>query len=208
MKKPYNRNSKWNSLFLTLSTMALQVAADQFALHRTSKRVSESIKKGTQDIYGDRIGLTKLHTNPKYKTTSDKKLQPVIPSADIFKGLVDQSEQNEGLPSAAQCAVHLEFLAVLHELRERIVHSKELDDVFDIKPNHKTVTRKGKEQKLKDDTFLPRRQAKWDKYVDLAVVRFVTWWNNVPKSYVQSDGEKPNCREENLPPLGKSMRLQ
>jgi len=190
--------------------MALQVAADQFALHRTSNKVSQSIKKGTRDIYGDynyQIGLTKLHTIPEYKTTSDKKLQPVIPSADTFRGLFDESEQNDGPPSAAQCAVHLEFIAALHELRERIVHSTELDDVFDIKPNHKTVTRRGKAEKLKDDTLLPRRQAKWDRYVDLAVVRFVTWWNTVPKSYAQSDGEKPNCTDENLPPLGKNMRL-
>ena len=182
--------------------MALQVAADHFALHRTSKKVVQSIKQGSQS------GLYSLHTVPKYKTTSDIKLQPVIPSADIFKGLIDKGEQNDGLPSAAECAVHLEFLAVLHELHQRIVESKELDDVFDIKPIKKTVTRKGKTEQLKDPTLSTRKQAKWDRYVDLAVVRFIAWWNIVPQTYSTSNDQRSNCTDENLPPLGENMRCR
>jgi hypothetical protein len=181
--------------------MALQVAADQYALHSTSRRVSQCLKTGTQ------TGIRSLYSIPKYNTTSDKANEPAIPSADIFKSLVDKVGESGSLPSAAECAVHLEFLAVLHELHRHVVESTTLDEVFDIKAEKKTVTRMGKEEQLKDATLLPRKQAKWDRFVELASVRFLVWWCKVPVIYTSNNGEKANvdCTEDNLPPLGERM---
>jgi len=177
--------------------MALHVPASHFALHNTSKKVTASIKTGSTPY-----GFSKLHTTPTYKTTSDRSLHPVIPSPHTFEGLNDKPG-SEKLPSAAQCAVHLQFLSVLHELRESIVQSKELDEIFNIKANKKVVTRKGKKETLKDNTLLERKQGKWDRYVEFGVARFLVWWNKLPETCAVTDGEKPSLKEGSLPPLGE-----
>jgi hypothetical protein len=178
--------------------MALDIAADQSALHSTSKQISSHIKSGLTSYT-----LSSLWEAPSYSTASSKELEPVIPSPRIFEGLFNTSGRNDCLPSNAECAVHLEFLAALHALRHRVLESDELDEVFDIKPVKKTVTRRGTQVELKDDTLWTRRQVKWEKYVNIAVVRFRAWWEAVPETMELRDGHILPLTDNTLPPLGE-----
>jgi hypothetical protein len=178
--------------------MALEIAADQCALHNTSKQISSYIKNGSKSY-----GLNSLWEAPSYSTASSKELQPVIPSPRIFEGLLDASEQNNCLPSNAECAVHLEFLATLHALRHGVLESNELDEVFNIKPVKKIVTRRGTQVELKDDTLWTRRQVKWEKYVNIAVIRFQAWWETIPETIGLREGHSLPFTGDVLPPLGE-----
>jgi hypothetical protein len=127
----------------------------------------------------------------------------VIPSPRIFEDPFNTSGRNDCLPSNVDCAVHLEFLAALHALRHRVLESDELDEVFDIKPLKKTVTRRGTRVELKDETLWTRRQVKWEKYVNIAVVRFRAWWEAVPETIELQDGHIFPLADNTLPPLGE-----
>jgi hypothetical protein len=188
--------------------MALDIAADKHALHSTSKAITDVIKS-TSKCAAD--GLWEV---PHYATATSKENEPIIPSPSIFKPLFDNvdrssvaGENSDPLPSAAECAVHLEFLEALFVLRQGILRSEDLDKVFDIKPEHKYVNRKGTQTKLKDDTLWTRRQVKWEKFVSFAVARFLTWWGKVRyMAEVPSDGSGRKHFEftdDMLPPLGK-----
>lgn len=189
--------------------MALDIVADQRALHNTSKTITSAIKSSSK------YSASTLWQAPKYTTISPNQSPPAIPSADIFESLFQQQhnyansdvgsiEQSIRLPKTAECAVHLEFLATLWTLRQRVLRSEELDEVFDIKPEYKYVDRKGVRTKLKDDTLWTRRQVKWEKFVSIAVVRFLAWWGKVPKIVEVRKGVPSNeITNETLPPLGE-----
>lgn len=178
--------------------MALEIGANQQTLHSTSKQIFDAIKKGTFKYWDGAL---------KYKNATSKEEEPQIPSVNIFKALMNVAEEKDPLPTAAECTVHLEFLAVLHTLRQQVIDSEELDEIFDIKPEKKTVVRKGVDVELRDTTFWTRREAKWDKYIELAVVRFLAWWGQVPEIFAPQNSESFNWESKNLPPLGKNTQL-
>lgn len=174
--------------------MSLEIGANQQVLHDTSKGIANEIKRGT----------VRVRDVPVYKTTSSKELQPKIPSPNIFNTLTDVLEEKNSLPTTAECSVHLEFLAVLHALRRRVIDSKELDEVFDIKPINRTVKRRRRTVKLRDTTFWTRREVKWDKFIDLAVVRFLAWWEKAPEIFFPRNGQPVQWKDKTLPPLGEN----
>lgn len=179
--------------------MAFDIIADRRALHDASRsfvfslRTAESLNSPYRNTWRD-------HANN-------------IPSEAIFKPLypqiVDGSATRPALPTAAECAVHLEFLQTLYVLRQRILKSVEMDGVFNIQPDHKVVRRKGEDVKLKDNTLWPRRQDKWEKWVRLAAIRFLVWWESLHAIFDISEGEVRDVRitDDTLPPLGKSRRV-
>jgi hypothetical protein len=176
--------------------MALVSAVDMRALHSTSSQISNCIKNSTSlSSYGP-----KIWNAPRYLQASSKELEPEIPSPQIFEGL-EKSGEEDRLPSAAACAVHLEFLAALHEVRQRVLDSEELDKLFGTEVIKRTVVRQGVTVELKDDTLAQRRQVKWQKFVEIAVMRFKVWWGaGAPDRH--NDGVQVS--DALLPPLGKS----
>ncbi|KAH6983409.1 hypothetical protein BKA56DRAFT_583658 [Ilyonectria sp. MPI-CAGE-AT-0026] len=122
-----------------------------------------------------------------------------IPSPSVFD--FDQQPDLEPtktnappLPSIAELATHLELLETLHLLRQRILSSNEIDNAFDISPQRLVKEgRRGVTKTLKDDTLWERRQVKWTRFVEFAVVRFLNWKENL---------QFPLNREDvTLPPL-------
>jgi hypothetical protein len=175
--------------------MALVSAVDLRALHDTSKLFSTCIKDGGSTSYKG------LWNQTQYARALSRDGEPVIPSPSIFEGLESRKEGGE-LPSIATCAVHLEFLAALHELRQSVLESDALDRLFKIEVVKKTVTRKGQSVQLKDDTLMVRRQVKWERFVECAVVRFLEWWKALPTTITPES--KENLRTNmTLPPLGE-----
>jgi hypothetical protein len=199
--------------FIKISAMAQDIAADQRAFHSTSKTTTNAIK--TSSIFGAlmRWRVPRGETRRPSQGQSQSQSSPAIPSAVIFDSLFQQQRDNTDdadsvkqsirLPTTAQCAVHLEFIATLWVLRQRVMRSEELDEVFDIKPEHKYVDRKGVRTKLKDDTLWKRRQVKWDKFVSIAVVRFLAWWAKVPEIVGVREGVLSyEITNDTVPPLG------
>ena len=127
---------------------------------------------------------------------------PKVPDPKIFADLSQLPGKTEP-PSIAQCAVHLKFLECLFVLRQKVLKSEELDKVFDIEPNYKIVKRKGVDTKLKDETLWERRQVKWHKFVEFAVVRFVAWWEKLREIVEVKEGDRVVMGVNELPPLGK-----
>lgn len=179
--------------------MSLISAVDLRALHAASNQISACIKHPAT-ISSSSHGQQSW-ANPQYPISFSKKSQPAVPFLDIFTGL-DAVEEGS-LPSVAQCAVHLEFLAALHELRHRILESEDLDNIFDTKVTKRTVIRKGEQVELKDDTLLQRRQVKWETYVSIAVVRFLAWWKTTPDVFRRKGQFNIEAAEAILPPLGR-----
>lgn len=178
--------------------MSLEIGSNQQRLHDTSRAIVQHTKIGTT-YYGRDIF--------KYTTTSSQELQPKIPSPDIFENLTSVPQERNPLPTTAECAIHLEFLAVLRELRERVIKSKELDGIFDIQPINQIVTRRGRRVNLGDPTFKTRREVKWDKFLDFAVVRFLAWWEKVPDMVSSENGESYHWEAKTLPPLGEYTKV-
>ncbi|KAI1014633.1 hypothetical protein LB503_004108 [Fusarium chuoi] len=135
---------------------------------------------------------------------------PVIPDPSMFNFTTPINVSNEpsrrrmaldlALPTQAECAAHLEFLETLFILRQKILVSKELDDVMQTKPvrEHKTG-HQGDEKTLKDEKLWERRQAKWPKFVELATVRFLAWRDHFNKS------AQREITRDDLPPLDVLM---
>lgn len=164
------------------------------AVHTASKRFADSIKTGSKSF--------------QYATSTCKETDPVIPDENLCRVLSNastiSSTQEASLPSPAQCAIHLKFLECLFVLRQRVLKSEELDTLFDIKPEYRTVQRKGVNTKLKDETMWQRRQVKWDQFLDLAVVRFLVWWRKLRDIVELTEGDvKPEITADTVPPLGK-----
>jgi hypothetical protein len=188
--------------------MALDIAANKHALHSASKNITDAIKCTSKS------GASALWEVPRYTTATSKESEPIIPSPSIFKPLLDHTNKANNspaavhrLPSTAECAVHLEFLEALFVLRQRILRSEDLDDVFDIKPEYKYVDRGGEQTRLKDTTLWERRQVKWERFVAFAVARFMMWSEKVREIVgVRDDGagrELCEVTDDALPPLGE-----
>ncbi|KIL93013.1 hypothetical protein FAVG1_04194 [Fusarium avenaceum] len=138
-----------------------------------------------------------------YEIASKVEDFPVIPNPNIFnfanasntKPPRKSSSRDLALPTLAECAAHLEFLETLFILRQKVLVSKELDDVFLIQPTRETKTGfQGDTKTLKDEKLWEKRQAKWPKFVGFAVVRFLAWREHFNSSMVE-------ITRDNLPPL-------
>ncbi|KAK2747975.1 hypothetical protein FQN57_001566 [Myotisia sp. PD_48] len=133
------------------------------------------------------------------------KEEPKIPAPAIFEdealqetGICPVAERVIQLPTAAECAVHLELLETFYVLRQRVLKSDSIDKTFGIYPIHQLRTGvQGDTKKLKDETLWTRRQVKWQKYLILAVARFLTWCRRLD----QLPENEMRISEENLPPL-------
>ena len=136
-----------------------------------------------------------------YRPASHAKGELIIPKPDIFSFPTQPLDAD--LPSNAECAAHLELLEAFFVVRQTVIKSKPLDEVYGTKPVHKTVTRRdGSDRKLKDDEWWNTRQVKWTRYLELAVARFDAWHRHIQKSDVSSSLQITNAT---LPPLDVLM---
>lgn len=181
--------------------MALTSAIDLVALHGISKKFSIDIKNGKKapSSFGSTIWPTSQDANAVFNQSA-----PTIPSPSIFKNISFEASGSL-IPSTGTCAVHLEFLAALHSIRDRVLESEDLDKVFGTQATKKIVPRKGVEVELKDDKLMEKRQVKWEKYVDLAVVRFIAWWNTIPAIVIRDESDMPQLPDTAVPPIGQFL---
>ncbi|KAM5354209.1 hypothetical protein ACJ41O_000859 [Fusarium nematophilum] len=132
---------------------------------------------------------------------------PTIPSPGCFTDLDDLPHDH--LPTAAQCAVHLELLECFHALRTNVIGSTQLDKTFSLEPNIKTVYRRkyvrrlrksvNQPVKIMDTTWRQRRDEKWPRFLDFAADRFVTWADKIDGA-MGSDSSLPY-----MPPIDVLM---
>lgn len=158
----------------------------------------------------------KSNPSPHYERTYLKSGSPAIPSPALFEPLSPENiPSSTPLPTIGECAVHLELLQVFNSLRLRVLACNELDDIFGIKPDKRTVYRRRWSStqrrhviyphQLRDVEFAKRRLEKWPHYLGLAVTRFKTWVKMVEQSMLEAceDGELTI-----LPPLGELRYLK
>ncbi|KAF7592077.1 hypothetical protein BBP40_000743 [Aspergillus hancockii] len=185
--------------------MALYVPSHVSSLHRAS---------------GAQIRDFKYENPYKYRIAPalDKSQEPLIPAPQLFKPLSDVTTPERpqlDLPTISECAVHLELLEVLYNLREKVLISKELDDTFGYKPIKKTVYRKRYstakhkyepyEYTVGDDKFPIRRKAKWPHFLELSVGRFIQWVQTADRLSFSSESAENSLRLGLLPPLDVLM---
>ncbi|RAK98957.1 uncharacterized protein BO80DRAFT_386665 [Aspergillus ibericus CBS 121593] len=130
-----------------------------------------------------------LHRSSKQPVAQD-----ILP-AGLFNTLVSDSggtqsaqERRTDLPTAGECAVHLELLEVFHALRTRIIQSKELDRVFGLHSSRLRNPRRSRESQGTE---------KWHRFVSLAVERFQHWIRAAEKLLEQDDNDQTHI----LPPV-------
>ncbi|KAF4471911.1 hypothetical protein FALBO_1172 [Fusarium albosuccineum] len=170
--------------------MALESSDTKSSLHKLGK----DMVLATTRQHGPDGKPYQLSTKPQDK--------PIIPDLAIFNFDDEQKPHNSdvSLPRVAECAAHLEFLETLYVLRQRIFVSKEFDDAMDIKPNRETKTgHVGDTKTFKDNTFWERRQQKWPKYIEFAVIRFLAWRRRI------NQGVYETITSDNLPPIDVLM---
>lgn len=172
--------------------MALQTPYNQHSLHESSEK--------------HRNASLALRSHV-FKSSNSASEEPVIPRPEIFDQLLKPAPQNFvspiQIPNASECAVHLKLLHALYELRQNVLHSKSLDDAFDIKPNIRTVWRgyPRRQVKIKDSMFAKKREEKWPIYVKFAVLRFLHWVKKADSALYEAE-LLGKVEEIGLPPLG------
>jgi hypothetical protein len=123
--------------------------------------------------------------------------------------------QEHQLPTAAQCAVHLELLEAIFALQHRVLASNALDRTFGLRPDRMRVYSSALRRAVyvrdarNDAAFAERRKVKWDFFVQAAAARFEAWWgekcDSVPDGG-QGTKHRTGCiAHANLPPLGRSL---
>jgi hypothetical protein len=129
---------------------------------------------------------------------------PTIPDPSIFnfeniandKSVGSSNTPDLALPNVAECATHLEFLETLFVLRQKILVSRDLDEVMQTEPKREEKTGvQGDTKTFKDEKLWKRRQVKWPLYVEFATIRFLAW---------RQEFNRSKCTEitqDNLPPL-------
>ncbi|KAK4200876.1 hypothetical protein QBC40DRAFT_224494 [Triangularia verruculosa] len=143
--------------------MTLSCRNNQEVLHHNGRAVLRGfVDRKTRSAY------------PSARTSSE---EPVIPKPTLFEeNHVTNSERAARLPTVAECAIHLELLETLFVLRERILRSEDIDNSMGITRKRETKTgHNGDTKTFKDATFESRRQAKWIRFIEFAVVRFLDW---------------------------------
>jgi len=129
----------------------------------------------------------------RYKTGPD---EPQIPAESIFSSLRTNpfplQNNDDGMPSVAHVAAHLELLEAFLVLRKKVLGSAALDLAFGTGTMNWSAL-------SGSVTQLQPRELKWKRFVDLAVVRFKIWCL-VEKTSTGSGVTKA------LPPLGLSQK--
>ena len=126
--------------------------------------------------------------------------RPIIPAAEIFDLHDGQADENTGvaMPRISECAVHLELLEIFYVLRQQILVSESIDTAMGILPDRSTITgKKGDKKTFRDNTLWDRRQPKWERFVEFAVVRFLDW--RAKLEYFL--GASNDITDDNLPPI-------
>jgi hypothetical protein len=173
----------------------------------TTSKIEVDLHESSQQTF--KKAQPKL-TKRRYQLSKSRAEDPRIPAPTLFDQLkpnnVLGSEADVPLafPSVSECAVHLELLECFFVLKQRILKANELDPVYAIVPNHQTVSRDGKNVKLKDPMLWERRQVKWPIFVEWAVARFLFWgravtekWSKLPLDW--------EFTTDDLPPLDVLM---
>lgn len=151
--------------------------------HHVHLRAKEALHLFYHNGYDDALKSARL---TGYTFAKTKEEAPVIPSPDMFDfeelpgrcSLSSASAQTNPFrfPSIAECATHLELLEVFYVLRQRVLRSPEIDVAMGIHPVRETKTgHNGDTKTFKDPKLWERRQVKWPKFVEFAVVRFLEW---------------------------------
>ena len=146
--------------------MALECPNHKTSLHALGKKALDSYHKGI--VY------------PRYTEAKAAEDEPRVPDPNIFNildtAVPTTSSDMTRLPNIAECATHLELLETFYVLRQKILRSETVDGVFGISPNPQQKTgRHGDTKLLKDQTLWERRQVKWPKFIEIAVIRFLIW---------------------------------
>jgi len=105
----------------------------------------------------------------RYADTSEE--VPVIPNPSLFNfsNGKDQQDASFRLPTIAECATHLELLAVFSTLRGKVLNSSPINRTM----GFASETRPSQAQV---DAW---QEEKWTKYVEFAVVRFLEWRSHI-----------------------------
>lgn len=173
----------------------------QAVLHEKTKASTSKSQKHT----------TKTHI-PAYRAAATAKINPKIPNPSIFDFESKRSvNDSTGLPTVAECATHLKLLQAFHYIYLKVSSSVTLDAVLGISPEPRTVFRRQymgyrrgyvrEAVKLRDDTFVERRKAKWRLYLSFAAARFIAWAEAVEKERNGSMTSKAGLLH--LPPIGR-----
>ncbi|KAL1960138.1 hypothetical protein VTO42DRAFT_310 [Malbranchea cinnamomea] len=153
--------------------MPLQCHYNSVALHASTPGLIHSAENIVQ--YGKPIP-SHAWSLPAQALPSRSK----IPSPTLFKGLSDlptfpvsaasASESFRlGLPSVAECAVHLELLQTFYYLRRNVLESTDLDNRWEIELSQSRWAMH------RDSTFAIKRREKWNFFLKLASLRFMDW---------------------------------
>lgn len=137
----------------------------------------------------------------------------IVPDAALFRCLPTTDPGPKALPTASECAVHLEMLEVFRALRDAVIQSNELDKAFGISPQKKVRYRKKREGwkyvavpvEIRDPAWEDRRKLKWKYYLSIAAARFHMWINLVNEHLGKAAVGAPPLKELLLPPLGECL---
>ncbi|KAK4171644.1 hypothetical protein QBC36DRAFT_339591 [Triangularia setosa] len=157
------------------------------------RRTQEVLHSGGRAVLRGYISNTAATPYPPARKTTD---EPVIPEPAVFEqDDTTNSAPAARLPTVAECAIHLELLETLFVLRERILRSEEIDKTMGINRRRETKTgHNGDTKTFKDTTFESRRQDKWTRFIEFAVVRFLDWRTRLAS-------QSQNGDKFTLPPL-------
>ena len=145
----------------------------------------------------------KLTTTYRPALTEEQK--PVIPAPKIFADLTCASSDLDNIPTTAQCAVHLEFLEKVVQLKQKVLTSNALDRAFRLVPADKLVTRKGKREVEADAKFKERQAVKWPVFVRIGAARFLKWWKAC-SAWLPIGDHAIILDEDILPPIGLYLK--
>lgn len=190
--------------------MVLSTGYGQQQLHEWSRKVVQH--QQTIGLTSRSLGDTSNIHLPAYGTAAIVKDNPKIPNPSLFSfGSENSENDNTGLPTVAECAVHLELLEAFHGIYLKVSRSTTLDTVLGIKPEPRTVYRRkylgyrrGYTREaimVRDHTFPERQKSKWTSYLTVAAARFLTWVDVVEKELDPLIASKPGLLH--LPPIGR-----
>jgi hypothetical protein len=181
--------------------MDLKARYDQIALHNASQTAMTALQS--------RQHYRNEWQPPVYQLAQTEDEIPKIPDQELFNSLEEAYGQQ--IPSIGQCAAHLELLQALYTIRTKVLSSEKIDKSFGIIPIPQIRIRgKGTRTtkvKIKDPTFVKRRQQKWPIYINLAVVRFEKWLSEMSRTLHQTVDDSKSFDLPHLPPLGMVLQI-
>lgn len=146
-------------------------------------------------------------TVPKFIPAKNFTTEPVIPDPSLFQAVSSPTGAVTDLPSASQCAAHLELLEAIYSLRREVVSTTRLDGALGLPAASKKVWRKTLQRvrwehvqyDILDPEYPEQAEAKWLLFLGMAVFRFEIWAAKSNELMRQSK----TTDLPHLPPLGK-----